>query len=65
MKKLSLAMIGCVVLAGCTAPQQTTPPVMEKSALMPGLLLIPNGFELLNKLVLVFKDIFAYSLNCL
>ncbi len=30
-----------------------------------GLLLIPNGFELLNKLVLVFKDIFAYSLNCL
>lgn len=35
MKKLSLAMIGCVVLAGCTAPQQTTPPVMEKSALMP------------------------------
>ena len=30
-----------------------------------GLLLIPNGFELLNKLVLVFKDIFAYCLNCL
>ena len=30
-----------------------------------GLLLIPNDFELLNKLVLVFKDIFAYSLNCL
>ena len=35
MKKLSLAVIGCVVLAGCTTPQQTTPPVMEKSALMP------------------------------
>lgn len=35
MKKLSLAVIGCVVLAGCTAPQKTTPPVMEKSALMP------------------------------
>ena len=30
-----------------------------------GLLLIPNGFELLNKLVLIFKDIFAYCLNCL
>ena len=30
-----------------------------------GLLLIPNDFELLNKLVLVFKDIFAYCLNCL
>ena len=30
-----------------------------------GLLLIPNGFELLNKLVLVFNDIFAYCLNCL
>ena len=35
MKKLSLAVIGCVVLAGCTAPQKTTPPVMEKPALMP------------------------------
>lgn len=35
MKKLSLAVIGCVVLAGCAQPQQSTPPAASKSALVP------------------------------
>lgn len=35
MKKLSLAVIGCVVLAGCAGPQQSTPPAASKSALLP------------------------------
>ena len=35
MKKLSLAVIGCVVLAGCAQPQQSTPPAASKSALLP------------------------------
>lgn len=35
MKKLSLAVIGCVVLAGCAQPQQSTPPAASKSALPP------------------------------
>ncbi len=35
MKKLSLAVIGCVMLAGCAEPQQSTPPAASKSALLP------------------------------
>ena len=55
MKKLSLAVIGCVVLAGCAQPQQSTPPAASKSALPPIVQTVTQDEESIQQLQIAMK----------